>query len=81
MYKRDVKELRNDKNKWKELDTDRSKWRSYLQVTLKIGEKKITTLENKRRLKKEKLNTANIAFANTVTNQTINNIVTNGLDP
>ena len=60
-------QLSIDKNKWEELATDRSKWRSYLQATLKIGEKKITVLENKRRLKKNK-NTVNIVVVNTVTN-------------
>ena len=68
-----MKELTIDKNEWEELGTDRSNWRSYLQATLKFGAKYITTaLENKRRLKKEKLNTANLVVVNTVTN---------GLDP
>ena len=68
-----MKELSIDKNEWEELATDRSKWRSYLQATLKVGEENIiSTLENKRRLRKEKLNTANHVVANTVTN---------GLDP
>ena len=61
-------EFSYEENNWGKLGTDRSKWRSYLQVTLKIGEKKITTLENKRRLKKEKFKTANLEVANTVTN-------------
>ena len=37
--KQDMKELSIDKNEWEELATGRSKWRSYLQVTLKVGEK------------------------------------------
>ena len=53
-YKRDMKELSIDKNKWEELATDRSKCRSYLQETLKLEEKyTITTLEKKHRLKKK----------------------------
>ena len=40
----------------------------------------ITSLENKRRLKKEKIKTTNLVVANTVTNQIISNTVTNGLD-
>ena len=52
LCKRDMKELSIDK-KWEELATYRSKWKSYLQATLKVGEKSIiTALENKRRLKK-----------------------------
>ena len=44
-----------------------------MQATLKFGEENtITALENKRRLRKEKVNTANLVVANTVTN---------GLDP
>ena len=44
-----------------------------MQATLKVGEENtITALENKRRLRKEKVNTANLVVANTVTN---------GLDP
>ena len=68
--KRDMKELSIDENKWwEELATDRSKWKSYLQATLKVGEKNIiTALENKCRLKKENLKTANLVVDNTVTN-------------
>ena len=67
------KELSIDKNKWENIATDRSKWRSYLQATLKVRKENIiTALENKRRLRKEKLNTGNLVVANTVTN---------GLDP
>ena len=56
-----------------ELATDRTKWKSYLQAILKVGEENIiTVLENKRRLKKEKLITANLVVVNNVTN---------GLDP
>ena len=64
-----MKKLSIDKNEWEELATDRSKWRSYLQATLKVGEENIiTALENKRRLRKEKLNTANLVVVKTVTN-------------
>ena len=53
--------------KMEELATDRFKWRSYLQATLKVGKESIiTVLENK--LRKEKLNTANLVVASTVTN-------------
>ena len=56
-----MKKLSIDKNEWEELATDRSKWRSYLQATLKVGEENIiTALENQRRLRKEKLNTAKL---------------------
>ena len=76
-----MKELNIDLNKWEKLVTDRSKWRSYLQTILKVREKNIiTALENKRRVKNEKLKTANLVVAKTVTNQIINNTVTNGLD-
>ena len=68
-----MKELSIEKNGWEELTTDRSMWRSYLHATLKAGEENIiAALENKRRLRKEKLNTANLIVANAVTN---------GLDP
>ena len=68
----DMNELTLDENKLGELVTDRSKWRSYLQATLKFGEKYIiTTLENKRRLKKEKLKTTNLVVANNVTNKSL----------
>ena len=40
LCKRDMKELSINKNKWEELATDNSKWISYLQATLKTGEKK-----------------------------------------
>ena len=53
VYKRDMKELSIDDNKWEELAIDRSKWNSYLQATLIVGEKKIPALENKRRLNKK----------------------------
>ena len=67
--KRDMKELGIDKNEWEELATDPSKWRSYLQTTLKVGEENIiTALENKRRLRKDKIKTSNLVIANTVTN-------------
>ena len=36
----DVKEMNIDLNKWEEFATNRSKWKSYLQATLKVGEKK-----------------------------------------
>ena len=45
-----------------------SMWRSYLQATLKVGKNIITALENKCRLKKENLKTANLVVDNTVTN-------------
>ena len=61
------------KRRKEELATDRSKLTSYLQANLKVGEENITTaLENNCRLKKEKLNTANLVVVNTATN---------GLDP
>ena len=64
-----MKERSIDENKWEELATDRSKWKSYLQATLKVGEKNIiTALENKCRHKKEKINTANLVVVNTETN-------------
>ena len=64
-----MKELSIDENKWEELATESSKRNSYLQATLKVSKKYIiTALENKRRLKKEKLETANLVVDNTVTN-------------
>ena len=61
------------KRRKEELATDRSKLTSYLQANLKVGEENIiTSLENNRRLRKEKLNTANLVVVNTMTN---------GLDP
>ena len=70
--KRPIEELNIDLIKWEELAMDRSKWKSSLQSILKVCKKKFTVLENKRRLLKEKIKTANIVVANTVTN---------GLDP
>ena len=61
--KRDMKELNINMNKWEELATDHSKCRSYLQVTYKV-----TASENKHRLQKVKLKTANLVVASTVTN-------------
>ena len=65
--------------KWEELATDQ-KWRSYLQATLKIGEKRNHCLR-KQTQAQEKLKIANLVVANTVTNQIINNIVTHSLHP
>ena len=58
-----------DKTSWEELATDHSMCRSYLQATLKVGEENIlTALENKHRVKKEKLNNVNLLVVNTLTN-------------
>ena len=63
------KELSIDKNKWENIATDRSKWRSYLQITLKVGEENIiAALENKHRLTKENLYSSNIVVASIGTN-------------
>ena len=64
-----MKDLNIEKNKWEELATDRSKLRSYLQATLKVTEENIiTALENKHRIRKEKVNTDNLVAVQTVTN-------------
>ena len=39
MCKRDMKQLSIDENKWIELATNHSKWKSFLQITLNLGEK------------------------------------------
>ena len=71
--KRDMKELCINKNEWEELATDRTKWRDYLRAALEVGEEKIVrVLENRRRIRKERLNTAN---------HVVDNTATRGLDP
>ena len=71
--KRDMKEVSININEWEELATDRSKWRGYLRTALKVGEEKIVRgLETRRKIRKERLNTANHVVVNTASR---------GLDP
>ena len=63
-----MKELSVGKKWMRILATVRSNQSNYLQATLKVTEENLTiALENQRRIRKEKINTANT--------------VTNGLDP
>ena len=58
-----MKELNIDLNKCEELALNRSKWISYLQAVLKLDKKKITVLDNKRKLQKETVQSANLVVA------------------
>ena len=55
VWKRDMKELSIDENKWEELATDRSKWRSYLQAKLKLENKYNHCLRKQTQVQEKKI--------------------------